>query len=244
MTLSLREKILLYILALLLSMFLIYKFVYVKAAAEYASNKQIYAELSKQYEFMRNLSSRYGNINEDLKLAKDRAAKSAAPFFSSPDAEKINLWLNKIIVKHGLTVISVKLSEPKIAPVDEPGRNAGSPSYPLLAYYEAFTSPGKGAETPASKPASSAPPAQTPAGQSKSAPADSVLSVSATLSMKGPVAAVTAFCGDVLNSGKTAAVRAIAYSFETENDRQNNYATISATLVFYSVPKASDDAIK
>lgn len=242
MTLSLREKILVYLLVLVLAVFCIYKFAYTSVAADYESNRTTYEDLSQQYELQEQQVARYADIDATLASAKEEASRAAEAFFPSLEPENLSLWLDGYIRRAGFTVGSITIADPAVATIGGVSSAASDYSYPIRDYAAAFLLPQDGAEeTDMAQPDAGAP----AAGQDKEAvPENSVLSTVVNLSLAGPAAAVDSFCDEIKNCGKTVMIRAMRYSPETGEDGGGEKFIVNITLVFYAVPKASDDVFR
>jgi hypothetical protein len=240
MTLSLREKILIYLLVLVLAVFSIYKFVYTYVSADYETNKTMLVSLTQQNNLRRELYTKYAAIDTTIAEAAEKADQAADPFFPSLEPEKLNLWLDGYVSKAGLALGSIIISEPTVAPIGEVSNITYDYNYPIKDYADAFLLPQDNPEDAAASDAPSDDGA-VPADQSEEGmQEDAVLGSIVNISLSGPVSGLNTFSDEILSCGKTVMIRSMSYSYGTDADADADQAAISLTLVFYAVPKAAD----
>lgn len=222
MTLSAREKILLFVLAIVLILFVGIRYLVLPSFKSYTADLQKLDGLMQKQQQTQNAVSQARTVGERERQALQKAESAASPLLPSADSDLLNVWAVKLMEDAGLKVTSITLAPATSVDIAPSGSGAagtssavpGLPGYKLGDYAETYkgTAPkaAGGTSSAASSPSSASSSASGTSSASSSAAGGSkegtVLNVNISASMTGTYAQASAFLDAVKNCGKTAVV--------------------------------------
>lgn len=227
MTLNLREKILVFLLGIVVVLFVGIKLLITPAFTTLSVHTQTLLDMQTKQDIARTNLATASKLDSTVKKAATAADTAAASILPSVDNERLNLWLLGLTAANGLSVNSIKFSTPAVTDIGQTTttqQSSGSGSqvttantltYLLKTYAEEFkghtVSSGTAGNSTASKSTSataqsnSASQTTKSTGSSSSA-TGSLLSEDVTLQLTGNYGGFKALLDTIKNSGKTVQV--------------------------------------
>lgn len=150
MTLNLREKILVFLLGIVVVLFVGIKLLITPALATLSLHTQTLLDMQTRQNIARMNLATASKLDNTVKKAASAADAAAANILPSVDNERLNLWLLGLTSANGLTVNSIKFATPVVTEIGQTATNqqsSGSSSqvttvntltYLLKTYAEGF----------------------------------------------------------------------------------------------------------
>lgn len=224
MNLSIREKVLITLLAVIAILFGGIQFL-VMPAVQGANAQDVKLEDTRlQYINAQEIMNNIDSYDKGLEKAKINAASASAAFFPSLDSELLNVWAEGIVVKCGLKTNSIQITDPKLLPVTLPKQSPSPLDYPI----------GEKADQIIQKSTSSASPSS--AAQNAKPGTTVVIMSQITVKVKGSFQNIQSFLNSVSGCGKTATVSAM----EIGGYDVSGYSAV-ITVDCYAVKKIDDN---
>jgi hypothetical protein len=243
MSLSVREKVLVFLLIIAALVFVGIKYIVTPVLQDSAKDKAKLSDLFNQQLIVQQKIAVAKGADANLQKEMEKANSAASAILPQPDSALLNVWIVNLVQSSGLSVTTVSFTP---ATVTDTGAQNGTASnsqpspgttgrYLLKDYADSYNGVSSGAATSsaASSGTSSAASSSSSAGVQAAATEGGLLSVSVTVDMTGKTYdQVKNFLDAVKNSGKTAIVTTFSCSKDT-----NGIYNVSAIITCYGAEK-------
>ncbi|HEX3026621.1 MAG TPA: hypothetical protein VHR42_05280 [Clostridia bacterium] len=248
MTLTSREKKLLFVLALVVILVGGFRFLVLPAYSKFNTENENFSTLLARQLIAKGNLAAAGTIDSGLQKKLSDVDSSASALFPSLSNDQLNIWILDLTAKNGLSVSSIKFGSPYVTEISKDniknadsstsgstsaGQNqtaAGDLNYLLKKYAQGY----KGSSTsavPATTSGSSSSSSSAQSGASSQQAGNSLVGEQIKISMTGSFAQANSFLDAVKNSKKTVLVSSFSCS------PKGSTLTIDATLLFYGAEK-------
>jgi Tfp pilus assembly protein PilO len=225
MSLSVREKILVFLLIIAALVFIGIKYLVTPAMQDAANGKAKLSDLFNQQVVVQQKVAAAKSADSNLQKELATANSAASAILPQPDNELLNVWIVNLVQGSGLNVTTVSFSQAAVTDITPQNNTASNTQagstggYLLKDYADSYksVSPSSGA------------------GSQAAATEGGLLCVNVTINMTGTYDQAKAFLDAVKNCGKTAIVNAFTCSVDN-----NKVYTISAVIACYGAEKLDD----
>ena len=248
MSLSVREKVLVFLLIIAALVFVGIKYLVMPAVQDAARDKTKLSDLFNQQVIVQQKVSVAKGADSNLQKELATANSAASAILPQPNSELLNVWIVNLVQNSGLTVTTVSFTQATVTDIGAQNGTASNsqPSpgttgrYLLKDYADSYNGVSSGAATSSavssgtsSSGTASAASSSSSAGVQAAATEGGLLSVSVTVDMTGKTYdQVKNFLDAVKNSGKTAIVTTFSCSKDT-----NGIYNVSAIITCYGAEK-------
>jgi len=244
MSLSVREKVLVFLLIIAALIFVGVKYLISPVQLSGQNNKNKIIDLFTQQQVVAQKVAVARTADSNLQKQLASANSAAAAILPQPENELINVWAVNLAQKSGLVVTTISLSKPAVTDIGTKTGGGGTSqagqtqndNYLLKDYMNTYKNGSeKGSTASSSAPSTSASSATT-SGSSSATGEGGLLCISVSINLTGTTFnQCQAFLDDVKNCGKTA----IITTYSCAQDTTGHYI-VSAIIDCYGAEKLND----
>ena len=256
MILSAREKILLFLLALVLVIAGGTKFLVNPTVDRLVARRSELAQMQSRRQSASQNVRDAGSVPAGVQSALTKADSSASALLPSVASDQLNAWFLKLAQQNGLTLVSIQFDNPVATDIHSAGTSsrtnvsaASQPkdddiAYQLRMYAEEYrgtsssTSRASSSQTASARSgAAGSTSSQTSAASASSSAQPQLLERTATLGLSGPQSGILGFLDAIKQSGRT--VRVVVY----ESTLPGGTATVTVQCFGAEKPDDSDSLL-
>ena len=244
MSLSVREKVLVFLLIIAALIFVGVKYLISPVQLSGQNNKNKIIDLFTQQQVVAQKVAVVRAADSNLQKQLASANSAAAAILPQPENELINVWAVNLAQKSGLVVTTISLSKPAVTDIGTKTGGGGTSqagqtqtdNYLLKDYMNTYKNGSEKGSTASSSAPSTSASSATASGSSSATLEGGLLCISVSINLTGTTFnQCQAFLDDVKNCGKTA----IITTYSCAQDTTGHYI-VSAIIDCYGAEKLND----